>query len=72
MRKKEIIERLENALDYANYTNARFGSTFQSSKITLNGPDQITEYIKTTTERYRKTWLIPQIEEALRLVREGK
>ena len=69
----KIIANLEEALRFAKFETASFG--FPTERVRMvHGPrygreESIDNFIKGTTRPYRNTWLIPQIEEALKWAR---
>jgi len=58
MKKRKVLEYLENALKGARMENCSFGE----------GTEEIVE----RTKLYRESWIIPQIEEAIRLIKGEK
>ena len=67
----KIIRRLEEALRYARMERATFGMPYDTLQITsgLGRSDEhvkIDEFVKERTRLWRQTWLIPEIEAALK------
>jgi hypothetical protein len=70
MRKKQIIEDLEDALKSASFENTGFKNLWSEENDPLPKTEkEVDEFIKRRTRLYRETWIIHPIERALKALK---